>query len=269
MFKRTLHTYFSGSNGTSTPGTNDSTNQPIRHRVEFSQFDVVGDPGNRIPIEEYSPKIKDQVRRTYALRGPTQPRNLTFARKWQSGQWRSFQQTWFEKFDWLEYSESKDVAYCLYYLFFDMRKLENFGSSVFEKDGYNNWKKAKDNLNQHNTCKTHNNSRLKCDDFMHQRTNVARIIEVISKEEEKRYEIRLNSSLDVARFLIMQGDAFHGHDESSTSNNKGTYREMVNWYKDKVEFAKDAYDKGAKIAQWYLIIYRRTLQKIVHKKSCQ
>jgi len=56
----------------------------------------------------------------------------------------------------------------------------------------------------------------------------------------------LNSSIDVARFVIMQGEAFLGHDESSTSNNKGTYREMVDWYKDKVEIVKDSYDKGAK-----------------------
>ena len=88
--------------------------------MEFSQSDVVGDPGNRIPIEEYPPEIRDQVRRAYALRCPTQPHNLTFARKWQNGQWRSFQQTWFDEFDWLEYSESKDAAYYLYcYLFFD------------------------------------------------------------------------------------------------------------------------------------------------------
>ena len=86
-----------------------------------------------------------------------------------------------------------------------------------------------------NSLASPNDARLKCDDFMNQRINVARKIDAISKEEEKRYEIRLTSSLDVARFVIMQGDAFHGHDESSTSNNKGTYREMVDWYKDKVE----------------------------------
>jgi hypothetical protein len=80
---------------------------------------------------------------------------------------------------------------------------------------------------------------------MNQRTNVAIKIDAISKEEEKRYEIRLTSSLDVARFFIMQGDAFHGHDESSTFN-KGTFREMVDWYKDKVEIVKDAYDKRCK-----------------------
>ena len=67
--------------------------------------------------------------------------------------------------------------------------------------------KAIETFNRHTTCKTHSDARLKCDDFMNQRTNVARKIDAISKEEEKRYEIRLTSSLDVARFLIMQGDA--------------------------------------------------------------
>ena len=106
--------------------------------------------------------------------------------------------------------------------------------------------KAKETFNCHTTFKTHNDARLKCDDFMNQRTNVARKIDAISKEEEKIYEICLTSSLDVARFFIMQGDAFRGHNESSTSNNKGTFRKMVDWYKDKVEMVKDAYDKGAK-----------------------
>ena len=67
--------------------------------------------------------------------------------------------------------------------------------------------KAKETFNRHTTCKTHNDARLKCDDFMNQRTNVARKIDAISKEEEKRYEIRLTSFLDVASFLIMQSDA--------------------------------------------------------------
>jgi hypothetical protein len=55
----------------------------------------------------------------------------------------------------------------------------------------------------------------------------------------------LTSSLDVARFLISQGDAFYGHDETS-SLNKGNYREMVEWYKDKVEVVNEAYEKGSK-----------------------
>ena len=63
----------------------------------------------------------------------------------------------------------------------------------------------------------------------------------------------------------MQGDAFRGHDESSTSLNKGTFSELVDWYKGKVEVVKDAYDKGAK--NYYMLSHynRRTLQNLVQR----
>ena len=151
MSKRTLFTYFSNSsnvNGsTSTPNTGESTNvertqrlientsenrlvvhEPKRGKVEFSFSDIVGDPGNRKPIEHYAFEIRDQVKRAYALGGLTQPINHSFPRRWQSGEWRSFQSTWYDKFDWLEYSVSKDAAYCLYcYLFFEPAKPSKFG----------------------------------------------------------------------------------------------------------------------------------------------
>jgi len=208
---------------------------------------MIADPGNRKPIDDYEPEIRDQVKRAYALSGPTQPREFQFPRKWIGGEWRSFQKTWFDEFDWLEYSESKDAAYCLYcYLFFNSAKSKKFGSSVFAHQGYVNWKKAKDTLSNHSVCKTHVEARLKCDDFMNQRTNVGRKLVEVSKEEEKVYAIRFTSYLDVAKFLISQGDTFHGHDETSYSLNKGTYTEMVEWYKDKVEIVKKAYEKGSK-----------------------
>jgi hypothetical protein len=84
-----------------------------------------------------------------------------------------------------------------------------------------------------------------------------------TKEEDKRCEIRLTSSLDVVKFLIMQGDAFRGQDESSTSHNKGTFKELVDRYKGKIEIVKDAYEKGKRIVRRCLLIYRRTLKKLV------
>ncbi|XP_066392140.1 uncharacterized protein [Miscanthus floridulus] len=113
-------------------------------------------------------------------------------------------------------------------------KPKKFGSSVFAHQGYINWKNAKDTFQKHSASKNHTEARLKCDDFMNQRTSVGRRIVEVSMEEEKRYEIRLTSSLDVARFLIYQGQPFHGDDESCTSLNKGMFREMVDWYKDKM-----------------------------------
>jgi len=237
----------SGSGCGSTPHTNERTSQPKKLREEFSHSNLIADPAQRKPVDSYDPAIRDQLKRAYALSGPTQPHEFKFPSKWMVDQWRTFQKSWFDEFDWLEYSESKDAAFCLYcYLFFNSGKPEKFGSSVFAHQGYVNWKKAKDTLSNHSVCKTHVEARLKCDDFMNQRTNVGRKLVEVSREEEKRYEIRLTSSLDVARFLISQGDAFRGHDETSSSLNKGNYREMVEWYKDKVEVVKEAYEKGSK-----------------------
>src|SRR6185436_5568104 len=102
---------------------------PKLPRVEFSSSDIVSDPGLHKPIDEHPFEIRDQMKRAYALRGPTQLVVISFPRKWQSGEWRSFQQSWFAKYDWLEYSESKDAAFCLYYyLFFVPGKPEKFGS---------------------------------------------------------------------------------------------------------------------------------------------
>ena len=53
--------------------------------VEFRHSDIIGDPGDRKPIDEHPQEIRDQLRRAYALGGPTQPSNYTFPRKWQSG----------------------------------------------------------------------------------------------------------------------------------------------------------------------------------------
>jgi len=101
---------------------------------------------------------------------------------------------------------------------------------------------------------------------MNQRTNVGRKLVQISKEEEKRYEICLTASLNVARFFIVQGDAFRVHDGSSTSLNKCTYREIVDWYKDKVEIVKEAYEKGSK-AKCYLLIYTEGSYKSLCRRS--
>ncbi|KAJ1255625.1 hypothetical protein BS78_K180300 [Paspalum vaginatum] len=249
MSKRTLLNYYS-SGSSSTPQNEENTRQPKLPRVEFRSSDIVCDPGMRKPIEEYPFEIRDQVKKAYVLRGPTQLAGYTFSPKWQSGDWRSFQPHWFQTYDWLEYSESKDAAFCLYcYLFFEPGKPEKFGSNVFAKVGYEKWKKALERFDKYAASLSHNNARMKCDDFMNQRRSVTQKFYKYDKEEQNRYEIRLTSSLDIARFLIMQGDAFRGHDESSTSLNKGTYLELLDWYKDKVEVVKDAYDNGRKNCQ--------------------
>ena len=128
----------------------------------------------------------------------------------------------------MEYSESKGAAFCLYcYIFFEPGNPKKFGSDVFAKKSYEKWKKALERFDKHAASHSHNNAIMKCDDFMDQRKSVTNKVVKYTKEEEARYKIRLTSSLEIVGFLIEQGEAFCGHDESSTSLNKGTFREMV------------------------------------------
>ena len=39
--------------------------------------------------------------------------------------------------------------------------------------------------------------------------------------------------------------AFRGHDESSTSLNRGNFLEMIDWYKDKNEIVRKAFSRGS------------------------
>ena len=149
---------------------------------------------------------------------------------------RAFSQSWYEKFNWIEYSESQDATYCFYcFLFKQPWRADQFGSEVFTRTGFTNWKHTYKSLPEHVGVvnSIHNNCLKHCDDFNNQRQSVARKFCIASQEAEELYKIRLTSSLECSRYLLAQGLAFRGHDESSTSLNKGNFREMIDWWKDK------------------------------------
>jgi hypothetical protein len=52
-------------------------------------------------------------------------------------------------------------------------------------------------------------------------------------EKEEKYKARLTIVLGIVRFLLLQALAFRGHDESSSSTNRGNFLEMLEWYKNK------------------------------------
>jgi hypothetical protein len=76
----------------------------------------------------------------------------------------------------------------------------------------------------------HNNARNNCEDFINKKQSVA--YGITSQEEKSHvdYEIRLRDIVGVVNFFIEQGLVFRGHDESSTSRNKGNFRELLDWY---------------------------------------
>ncbi|KAH7663529.1 Ribonuclease H-like protein [Dioscorea alata] len=211
------------SNESSVKDDNATTSSsPKRARVEFDPNNLVVDPGLRMPIEKYDANIKDEVRRSYVAK-----------EKKYGNQYRCFNPSWFDSFPWLEYSVEKDSAFCLWcYLFKPTTYGFQSGKDVFSKLGYNNWKNAISTFRDHegNVTSIHNFAADKLKLFKNPRQSVTQKISQHSSEMEVAYRVRLMAVLDIVRFLLRQGLAFRGHDESSSSKNKDNFLELLYWY---------------------------------------
>jgi hypothetical protein len=209
----------------------------------FGLDDIKFDPGLRIPIDQFHPNIRDDVKFAYLEKGPTQPTRHKFRRDRDD---RSFRPNWYKEFNWLEYSVDKDKAYCFYcYLFKNDQMYEKFGYDVFTKSGYDHWKNAVAAFRKHvgGACSIHNNSRTACVDFQNQRASLKSKVITYSKDSLVKYETRVDTSLGIVSHLALQGEPFRGHDESSSSLNKGNFLEMLDSYKEKNREVKLAFDE--------------------------
>ena len=98
----------------------------------------VCDPGMRKKIWEYDANEWDEIRRAYIKLGPYQPKLDEYKKTKFERHSRKFKHSWFaiEEFSpWLEYSPSKDAAFCLPCFLFD-KPTGNSKSHVFTKDGF-------------------------------------------------------------------------------------------------------------------------------------
>ncbi|KAK1349473.1 Zinc finger, TTF-type [Heracleum sosnowskyi] len=161
--RKTLFSYFSSgmatptptpsatptatSSGTATPSaTPTTTSSGTATPSDTSEFDLASlerDPGLRRSIWKYPPNVRDDIRREYIRLGPCQPqlRRDQYPATEFGTQRRRFQASWFNTFKWLEYSVSKDAAFCFpCYLF------ESDASSqhAFTIDGFKSWKRVND-----------------------------------------------------------------------------------------------------------------------------
>ncbi|CAI8587179.1 unnamed protein product [Vicia faba] len=181
------------------------------------------------------------------IEGPTQPDLATFPRTKFGKSSRAFCKACYKNSTWIEYSESKDATFGFYFFLFKLPgRAEHFGYKVFNKDGFTYWKHAskffKDHIGSHDS--KHNSCMKHYEDYNNQRQSVTSIFVRATSESEELYNIRLTCSLYCTRYLIAQGIAFCNHDESSTSLNKGNFREIVDWIKFNDEKVRDAFGCG-------------------------
>ena len=117
----------------------------------------------------------------------------------------------------MEYSIEKVVGYCL---FCYLVKPDGVGDDAFVVDGFRNWKKT-ERIGTHigGMSSAHNQAKKKCEALMYEKEQIATVFAKHLGQNDKEYRKRLNTSLGIIRFLLRQGLAFQGHDESEKSSN--------------------------------------------------
>ncbi|KAL4605598.1 hypothetical protein ACB092_09G041100 [Castanea dentata] len=161
---------------------NESGSNPKRTRIEVDVANLPTDP--------------DQIRRHYLQNKPCQPVDHDFPQSQFGKTKRQFNPVWFKDYpSWLEYSITKDAAYCLFCYLLRPDIGDQGGGDSFVTEGFRNWKK-KEKLQNH--VGDHNSAH-----------NIAQ------------------RKLDCICFLQRQGLAFRGHDESKDSNNQGNFLELL------------------------------------------
>ncbi|KAK1384870.1 Zinc finger MYM-type protein [Heracleum sosnowskyi] len=104
----------------------------------------------------------------------------------------------------------------------ESKKMDSFSGK-----GFSNWKKPEkfgDHVRYPDGAHTY--AWNKCNALMNQKQHIATFFHNQCRKDQVEYRIRLESSIDCIRFLLRQGLAFRGHNESTSSRNQGNFLEL-------------------------------------------
>ena len=130
--------------------------------------------------------IRDRIRREYASKGPCQPHNHIFPKKYGKDN-RSFRDAWFKDNIWLKYSVSKDAAFCFLCFLF---KSVFTGDEALTTNGFGpfrNWKKAINKFRDYvgSSSSAHNKASTDFENFQNKKQSVAYIVKGTNLKSEQ------------------------------------------------------------------------------------
>ncbi|KAM3307987.1 hypothetical protein P3S67_009731 [Capsicum chacoense] len=194
------------------------------------------DTGERRPISDYDPRIRDEVRIFYIEKGPCQPILKPYPSSEIGGRMCQFASSWFKvsHSTWLEYSVEKDVEYCLCcYLFKNEFVHETMGDFYASKD-FRGWNKALERFRLHvgKVNSVHHKCYNKMLDLSNCRQSIQVVLDKHSEKSKNEYRMRLEASINVARLLLYYELPFRGHDESESSSNQDYFLGFLRWHGD-------------------------------------
>lgn len=195
---------------------------------QFGEFadPCVSPPRERIELQHY------------VKHGPIQPAH-GFDRNHEG---RCFRAERYSQFPWLEYSVSKQAAFCFYCRLFAVESTSSGAGgqvdSAFSSTGFTNWKKALEKnrgFRLHNTCASHLFAMKGYKSFIDGKSVDQQLSEEKQREVSRREElVRQNRKtmqrlFNVVRFIARLSLPFRGHDESDRSDNRGVFLELISY----------------------------------------
>ncbi|XP_073064434.1 uncharacterized protein [Primulina eburnea] len=199
-------------------------------RVEFDETSLERDPGLRISMWRHPVNHRDEIRRSYIKMGPYQPKLSEYPRSESGKQHRRFQYAWFKKFPWLEYSPWKDAVFCFPCYLFELSEAQQ---STFTIEGFRSWKRVNDGAkcaflsHMGSSNSTHNKSSKSVIDLMNVTGHIDKVMNRETSEQIQKNRLRLAATIESVRWLSLQACGLRGHDESSYSQNRGNFIEML------------------------------------------
>jgi hypothetical protein len=200
--------------------------------IEIVDYELLEtDPGIRPPISSYHPNIQNEVRKAYLKIGPHKPpHNFVYPWSVQGKQRRRFCKHWFDLYEWIDYSESKDLAFCLPCFLF--KNVSKYGGDHFVGDGFGDWKNAHRLAKHATSC----NSHIDCVHMGYALMNPKQSVEAAFVKQTKQmnddYRVRINTSLIATKYLLRCGLPFRGHVEKHDTLFKGPFLELVGTLKE-------------------------------------
>ncbi|CAK6969183.1 zinc finger MYM-type protein 1-like, partial [Scomber scombrus] len=152
------------------------------------------------------------------------------------GKYRSFNARWYERFNWIEYSQSKDLIFCKACRHFPEQHTE----ATFTKEGFKNWKRIGQVCEKHQTSKVHASALVKLLSYKQSHTNQGSGIvlnqmhrDSISFIERNREHVKV--VLDVVMQCAKMEIPLRGHRETQEALNKGNFLALFEFISKKTK----------------------------------
>ena len=208
-------------------GCNESSSSGCLNNSQISSSSTDSDSSHLFqPRRPHEPIIPSDIAH-YRDEKPVQPQLRNFQKTRVGDRNRSFAVHWYQSYPFIEYSIQRDAVYCFSCRLFPSSS--GYADTTFTTQGCNRWKKFGDKLKRHAESDAHKKNMAKWMAYKQNKSSSTVADQLICQRASTVAANRMYISTlsQVAVLCAHQGVALRGHDESSTSSNKGNYVEIL------------------------------------------